>query len=51
MDHKASVKVENTGIGNRLNVGGEGGDVENVSKISQLENLGLSGNAIEGKYN
>lgn len=51
MDHKVQWKVENTGIGNRLNVGGEGGDVENLSKILQIENLGLTGNAIVGKYN
>jgi hypothetical protein len=44
--------MENRGIGNRWGVGGErGGDVEDGSKISRLENLWLMGNAIEGKEN
>lgn len=50
MDPRSSVEVENIRIGNRLDVGGEGGgDVGDGSKISKLENLWLTGNAIEGK--
>lgn len=52
MDPRRSVEMENIRIGNRLDVGGEGvGDVGNGSKISKLENLWLTGNAIEGKEN
>ena len=52
MDPKSSVEVENIRIGNRLDVGSErGGDVEDGSKISRLENLWLLGNAIEEKDN
>lgn len=50
MDPRSSVEVENIRIGNRLDVGGEGGgDVGDGSKISELENLWLAGNAIEEK--
>ena len=49
---ESSVEVENIRIGNRLDVGSErGGDVEDGSKISRLENLWLLGNAIEEKDN
>ena len=52
MDPKSSVEVENIRIGNRLDVGSErGGDVEDGSKISRLENLWLLGDAIEEKDN
>lgn len=52
MDHNSSAEVENIRIGNRLDVGVErGGDVENSSKISRLENWWLPGNAIEEKDN
>lgn len=52
MNPTGSAEMENRRSGNRLDVGGEKGrDVKDGSKISRLENLWLTGNAIEGKDN
>lgn len=52
IDPKGSAEMQNRRIGSRLDVGGErGGDAEDGSKTSRLENLWLTGTAIEGKDN
>lgn len=52
MNPTGSAEMESRRSGNRLDVGGEKGrDVKDGSKISRLENLWLTGNAIEGKDN